>query len=120
MERKKAFDERKVQLAVDFLRELDLKVAEGRVGVLAESAGGVKVVWSKKLHSTAGRANWKRETLVSRDPAGEGTKIYRHHASIELAEKVIDDEGKAVQMELKLRWTCGMKKLAHGFLQNVL
>lgn len=85
-------------------------MADGRVGVLAESAGGVKVVWSKKLHSTAGRANWKRETLVSRDPAGEGTRIYRHHASIELAEKVIDDEGKAVQMELKLRWTCGMKK----------
>ena len=95
IERKKAFDERKVQLAVDFLKELDLKVADGRVGVLAESAGGIKVIWSKKLHSTAGRANWKRETLVSRNStAGAGTKIYRHHASIELAEKVIDDEGR--------------------------
>ena len=102
VERKKAFDERKVQLAVDFLRELDLKVADGKVGVLAESAGGVKVIWSKKLHSTAGRANWKRETLVSRNTAGAGTKIYRHHASIELAEKVIDDEGRFAG---ELPWT---------------
>ena len=106
VERKKAFDERKVQLAIDFLRELDLKVADGRVGVLAESAGGVKVIWSKKLHSTAGRANWKRETLVSRNPAGEGMKIYRHHASIELAEKVIDDEGRFAH---ELPWRCGIK-----------
>ena len=84
----------KVQLATEFLRELDNKVAEGRVGALAESVGGVKIIWSKKLNSTAGRANWKRETLVSRDTEGTSTKVYRHHASIELAEKIIDDEGK--------------------------
>ena len=93
IERKKAFDEKKDQFAIDFLKELDEKVASGRVGALAESAGGIKVIWSKKLNSTAGRANWKRETLVSRGAEGVSTKIYRHHASIELAEKVIDDEG---------------------------
>ena len=95
IERKKAFDEKKDQFAIDFLKELDEKVADGRVAVLAESAGGIKVIWSKKLNSTAGRANWKRETLVSRGSEGVSTKIYRHHASIELAEKVIDDEGMA-------------------------
>lgn len=93
IERKKAFDERKDQFAIDFLKELDEKVASGRVGALAESAGGIKVIWSKKLNSTAGRANWKRETLVSKGAGGVSTKMYRHHASIELAEKVIDDEG---------------------------
>ena len=93
VERRKAFQERRAQLAVDFLKELDDKVAEGRIGTLAESSGGIKIIWSKKLNSTAGRANWKRETLVSKDAAGASTKIYRHHASIELAEKVIDDEG---------------------------
>lgn len=87
------FDEKKDQFAIDFLKELDEKVANGRVGALAESAGGIKVIWSKKLNSTAGRANWKRETLVSRGAEGVSTKIYRHHASIDLAEKVIDDEG---------------------------
>ena len=93
IERRKAFQEKKAQLAVDFLKELDDKVAEGRIGTLAESSGGIKIIWSKKLNSTAGRANWKRETLFSKDAAGASTKVYRHHASIELAEKVIDDEG---------------------------
>lgn len=93
MERRKAFQEKKAQLAVDFLKELDDKVAEGRIGTLAESSEGIKIIWSKKLNSTAGRANWKRETLTSKDAAGASTKVYRHHASIELAEKVIDDEG---------------------------
>ena len=115
VERKRAFDERKVQLAVEFLKELDLKVADGRVGGLAESAGGVKVIWSKKLNSTAGRANWKRETLVSRNPEGAGTKIYRHHASIELAEKVIDDEGRLAH---GLPFRRGMKR--SWFSQSVL
>ena len=69
-------------------------VAGGKVRALAESAGGIKIIWSRKLNSTAGRANWKRETLVSRGAEGSSSKTYRHHASIELAEKVIDDEGK--------------------------
>lgn len=102
VERKKAFDERKVQLAVEFLKELDEKIAQGQVGALAESAGGIKVVWSKKLNSTAGRANWKRETLLSRDVGGAGTKVHRHHASIELAEKVIDDEGRLARLSRSL------------------
>jgi len=62
---------------------------------MAESAGGIKIMWSRKLNSTAGRANWKRETLRSKPVDGSTssatTTTHRHHASIELAEKVIDD-----------------------------
>ena len=94
-QRRKLFDEKKHASATSFLNELDGKITKGQVAALASSAGGIRIVWSKKLISTAGRANWKRETLRSKSPEG-GTisTTYRHHASIELAEKVIDDEGK--------------------------
>ena len=92
--RKKIFNERKNDLAVSFLQEVDQKVANSQVSSLASSTGGIHIIWSKKLNSTAGRANWKRETLRSKN--AEGVVIsttHRHHASIELAEKVIDNEG---------------------------
>lgn len=62
---------------------------------MAEPTGGIKIVWSKKLSTTAGRANWRREGLRSKDADGTLSTLlsYHHHASIELAEKVIDDEG---------------------------
>ena len=95
--RRKAFDEKKHQLATSFLAEVDLVVGQGQVSALAESTGGIKVIWSKKLSSTAGRANWRREALRAKNVSGSlPTTTYLHHASIELAEKVIDDEGKLV------------------------
>lgn len=99
VERRKAFNERKLALAEEFLKVLDEKVAEGKVSAMAQSAGGIKIVWSKKLNSTAGRANWKREALRSKNADGAAVTTYRHHASIELAEKVIDDEGRASPMQ---------------------
>lgn len=93
--RRKAFDDQKHQLATSFLQELDTNVADGRVAAMTESAGGIQIIWSKKLHSTAGRAIWKRETVRSKPADGNTssatTTTYLHHASIELAEKVIDD-----------------------------
>lgn len=93
--RRKTFDGQKHQLATSFFRELDTKVADGRVTTMAESAGGIQIIWSKKLHSTAGRACWRRETLRSKCAEGSTSSAtattYLHHASIELAEKVIDD-----------------------------
>lgn len=66
----------------------------------------MKIVWSKKLNSTAGRANWKCETV--RTPpgeGGEGVKVtYKHVASVELAEKVIDDEGVCVLRVISQRY----------------
>ncbi|KAK6387677.1 hypothetical protein LTS17_000946 [Exophiala oligosperma] len=100
--KKRDFDSRKVQLAIDLLSELDLGVADSKLGRLAASTGGVKIIWSKTLRSTAGRANWKRSvTKVSGSPVkggevnGPGVKV-QHFASIELAEKIIDCEDRLV------------------------
>lgn len=98
-EKRKAFNEKKYDLAAAFLKELDQTIVNGQIAALAESTGGVRLTWSKKLQSTAGRANWKRETVRSRNPDGTvSTTSYRHHAAIELAEKVIDDEDRLINV----------------------
>ncbi len=101
-EAKKLFSQRKNALAEAFLKELDEKITNGQITKLAEATGGVKIIWSKKLNSTAGRANWKRETLKSSTLSSDGkpqpTVTYRHHAAIELAEKVIDDEDRLINV----------------------
>lgn len=99
LEQRKAFEARKNGLATSFLAEVDQKIAQGQVAAMAESTGGIKVIWSKKLSSTAGRANWRREAHRSKGTDGTvSTTTYRHHASIELAEKVIDDEDRLVNV----------------------
>ncbi|KAL2176725.1 SprT-like family-domain-containing protein [Thermothelomyces heterothallicus CBS 202.75] len=90
-EAKRAFEATKRDLAEKFLQELDTVITQGRLGELAESTGGIRVIWTNKLNTTAGRANWKRETIRTRRPDGTTTTKHKHHASIELAEKVIDD-----------------------------
>jgi predicted SprT family Zn-dependent metalloprotease len=101
-ETKKLFTLKKHETAEKFLRELDESVTDGKVSEMAALTGGIKIIWSKKLNTTAGRANWKRETMRStiRSVDGiPGTKItYRHYASIELAEKVIDDEERLLNV----------------------
>ncbi|KPM38529.1 hypothetical protein AK830_g8012 [Neonectria ditissima] len=99
METKKAFAARKQSLAENFLSELDKEITYGRIAELAESAGGVKLVWSKTLNTTAGRANWRRETIRTRQADGTQVSVqFKHHASIELAEKVIDDEDRLLNV----------------------
>ncbi|EFQ30501.1 hypothetical protein CGRA01v4_10055 [Colletotrichum graminicola] len=96
---KKAFEQRKHELAQDFLRELDNTITQGKLQALAESTGGIKINWSAKLNTTAGRANWRREKIRSKLPdATEKSITDRHHASIELAEKVIDDEHRLLNV----------------------
>ncbi|KAI4260520.1 MAG: hypothetical protein LQ352_000216 [Teloschistes flavicans] len=98
-EKRKAFNEKKHQVAALFLDELDRTIMDGQIAKLAESTGGVHLVWSKKLQSTAGRANWRREAVRSKDADGAiSSTRYRHHASIELAEKVIDDEDRLINV----------------------
>ncbi|KAL8717289.1 MAG: hypothetical protein Q9225_005449, partial [Loekoesia sp. 1 TL-2023] len=58
-DKRKAFNERKYDLAASFLEELDKTIVNGQITALAESTGGVRLIWTKKLQSTAGRANWK-------------------------------------------------------------
>ena len=94
-ERRRLFEKNKHALANSFLAEIDEVIGDNRVSNLADSTGGIEVIWSKKLSSTAGRANWKREAVRSRTAVvNVSAPMVRHYASIELAEKVIDDEGE--------------------------
>lgn len=96
---KKDFETGKHLVAERFLNELDELITDGKIAELAASTGGVKVIWSKTLNTTAGRANWKRETI--RTKRSDGTEVdikYNHHASIELAEKVIDNDERLLNV----------------------
>lgn len=97
---KKAFEQSKHGLADKFLRELDTHITDGKISELSAATGGIRIDWTNKLNTTAGRANWKRETIKRKDgETGAVTSVrYKHHASIELAEKVIDDEGRLLNV----------------------
>ncbi|KAF6812529.1 sprt family metallopeptidase [Colletotrichum sojae] len=98
-ETRKAFEKRKHEIAQAFLRELDETITQGKLQSMAESTGGIKINWSSKLNTTAGRANWRRETVRRKLTDGtEQSVSHRHHASIELAEKVIDDENRLLNV----------------------
>lgn len=96
---KKSFDAKKRFMAEEFLGELDAEVTHGKIAELAESTGGVKLVWTKTLNTTAGRANWRRETTRTRSASGTPINVsHKHHASIELAEKIIDSEDRLLNV----------------------
>ena len=117
---KKAFEERKHRIAEDFLRELDDSVTDGQIRTLTTTTGGVQFVWSKTLKSTAGRANWRKATTRSRKPDGSVETTLAHYASIELAEKVIDDEHRLLNVvahefcHLANFMVSGIKDQPHG------
>lgn len=101
---KKCFEQAKHAMAAKFLGELDQTITGGRLRELAATAGGITIRWSNKLNTTAGRAHWRRETVRTRPADGGGVAAaatmarYLHHASIELAEKVIDDEDRLLNV----------------------
>ncbi|KAI9844457.1 MAG: hypothetical protein M1837_005539 [Sclerophora amabilis] len=121
-EMKKAFNQTKHQVAESFLKELDEKVTGSQVTALAASAGGIQLVWSKKLNTTAGRANWRREAIRQHSGVENiaPTTIYRHRATIELAEKVIDNEDRLINViaheycHLATFMISGVKDNPHG------
>ena len=94
---RKEFEAAKREKAAVFLKELDDTVAGGKLTELTGSTGGVKLNWTNKLNTTAGRANWKRETVSSGSGEVKGFQ-YRHHASIDIAEKVIDNEHRLLNV----------------------
>lgn len=96
---KKAFAQSKHDLADKFLLELDERITSNKLSELSAATGGIRIDWTNKLHTTAGRANWKRETIKQKTKDGETVASrYRHHASIELSTKVIDDENRLLNV----------------------
>ena len=94
---RKNFEAAKRDTAAAFLKELDDTITGGRLAELAASTGGVKLNWNNKLNPTAGRANWKRETVRGRT-ADQTEAQHRHHASIDISEKVIDNEHRLLNV----------------------
>lgn len=128
---KKAFDAVKEDLARDFLRELDEVITDGRLEALTESTGGLRLVWSNTLLTTAGRAHWKCKTTTttlkqpsSSSSASSSAAITKtatqHYASIELATKVLSNESDLLNTvahefcHLAVFLLHGKPKLAHG------
>lgn len=119
---KKAFEQRKQEIAECFLVELDKTITTGKISEMAASTGGVSIIWNKKLNTTAGRANWRREALkpATQAAGGNPNERYKHYASIELAEKVIDDEVRLLNViahefcHLANFMVSGVKNNPHG------
>ena len=89
---RKEFVLQREAMADAFLIELDNTIAGGRIRELSNMTGGIHLIWSNTLKTTAGRANWRREQIRLRTgpgPTDFETKV-RHHCSIELSMKVID------------------------------
>ena len=113
-EAKKLFLSTRHDTAKSLLIHLDTHITSSQLSQLCASTGGVQILWSKNLRSTAGRANWRRtvtkplneprDSLKSTTTAissgsksgTEGKPLVQHYASIELAEKVIDSDSRLV------------------------
>ncbi|PKS10860.1 hypothetical protein jhhlp_002617 [Lomentospora prolificans] len=91
------FDEKKHLLAKTFLEELDDTLTNGQLAKLTKDTGGIKLNWTKKLITTAGRANWRKET-VKAPTDNDMDSQPKHHASIDLAEKVIDNNQRLLNV----------------------
>ncbi|KAF2214383.1 hypothetical protein CERZMDRAFT_83087 [Cercospora zeae-maydis SCOH1-5] len=113
LQARKDWEIRKISLAQSFLDELDQTITQGRIAALAASTGGVQIIWSKTLNSTAGRANWRRETTKSHhssnnsNPTKATVTTHKHFATIELASKVLTYSSQAETQLLNV--------LAHEF-----
>jgi predicted SprT family Zn-dependent metalloprotease len=92
---KRVFESFKNELATSFLAKPDQEITGGRISDLTKDTGGVKIVWNKTLRSTAGRANWRKEVSVKKSVDGVESK---HHASIDLAVKVVDGENRLLNV----------------------
>lgn len=95
---RKGFESNKRRLAASFLAELDAGLASNKLSQLTSSTGGIGIIWNKTLKTTAGRASWKRDVVKPEVLQNPSSITHRHHASIELAEKVIDDEDRLLNV----------------------
>jgi len=79
---KKALLAQLQKLAEDTVCQLNMRVFGGRI------PEDIELIWSKRLNTTAGRANWKRIRKETGDDV--------HQCSIELSTKVLDNEERVL------------------------
>lgn len=92
--RKQDWENRKVKLAEDFVRELDLVVNNGRVAK-ASRCGYIPIEWSVTLRKTAGRASSKGRITYD-DHGNEIPQEGNWRMTIVLASHVITDMHRLV------------------------
>jgi len=80
--------QRRQQLALDLVQAIDEQVMGGKLSAATASTGGIRLIWSSKLRTAAGKAHWNRVQL----PMGEERN--QHHLKIELSPKLITSEDK--------------------------
>ena len=80
---KREFSQQREKLAQELLNEIDSRIMKGQLATATKVTGGVKLVWSTRLRTAAGRAHWTRHRGV------EG----QHNLQIELSTKIITNEG---------------------------
>jgi hypothetical protein len=77
------------QRALSLVKEIDEKVMSGKLFLSTANTGGIKLEWSSRLRTCAGRAHWTKcksrplDTTVPKD---------QHTLKIELSTKIITDE----------------------------
>ncbi|KZT53838.1 hypothetical protein CALCODRAFT_439502 [Calocera cornea HHB12733] len=79
---RKALQAQLERLAEETVSQLNTRVFDGRI------PEDMELIWSKRLNTTAGRANWKRIRKESGDDV--------HQCSIELSTKVLDSEERVL------------------------
>ncbi|PWY88469.1 hypothetical protein BO70DRAFT_310262 [Aspergillus heteromorphus CBS 117.55] len=92
--RQQEWNENKDRLAREFFNVLDDAMTGGEISRLSAPTGGVHIIWHKPLQTTAGRAVWKG--VVGEVP-NIAHKVIRHHATIQLAPRVIDSEDRLIK-----------------------
>jgi SprT-like family len=90
---KKAFFQIREQLALDLVHEIDEKVMGNRLSAGTVTTGGIKLEWSTRLRSAAGRAHWSRVKLRPVNVTED-----QHNLKIELSSKIITDEGRLLKI----------------------
>ena len=90
-EAKKAFFQIRDELALNLVRDIDENVMAGKLSGATATTGGVKLEWSTRLRTAAGRAHW---SLAKLRPSGQ--TVDQHNLKIELSTKIITSEGPFV------------------------
>jgi hypothetical protein len=76
-------------MALNLVQEIDEKVMSGKLYLSTANSGGIKIEWSSRLRTCAGRAHW---TKVKSRPLDTGPPKDQHTLKIELSTKIITDE----------------------------